>query len=154
MDDLDDTIKDYRRISKEVEALPNARKFSNLKIGSLKVLGDIFESLVGAILMDTDFNYEETKHVVLNLTEKYIKHFTSIEFVRECPNYKFKEYLDQNNYKKYRLQKVQEEGIVEGKYLYQLTDKNGNIIGEPVRAVSEKDAWDVLFETRDENFKE
>jgi hypothetical protein len=84
---------------------------------------------VGAILIDNDFNYEDTKLVVLTLIEKYIKHFTSLSFVEECPTFKYKEYLDQNNYKKYKLSKVLEEGIVNGEYLYRLTDKTGNVIG-------------------------
>ena len=84
---------------------------------------------MGAILIDNDFNYEDTKLVVLTLIEKYIKHFTSLSFVEECPTFKYKEYLDQNNYKKYKLSKVLEEGIVNGEYLYRLTDKTGNVIG-------------------------
>lgn len=50
----------------------------------------------------------------MGLMEKYIKHFTSLDFVSECPTFKYKDYLDQNNYKKYKLVKVVEEGIVDG----------------------------------------
>lgn len=82
------------------------------------------------------------------MMEKYIKHFTNISFVEECPTYKFKEYLDQNNYKKYKLVKILEEGIVKGEYMYQLTDKTGNSIGEAVRAANDKDVWDVLLEQK------
>lgn len=35
-----------------MESQPNPLKFSKLKIGSLKILGDIFESLIGALLID------------------------------------------------------------------------------------------------------
>lgn len=86
-------MKEFRRISKEIENLPNPLKFSQLKIGSLKILGDIFESLIGAILIDNEFRYEDTKVVVMSFMEKYIKHFTSLSFVRECPTFKYKEYL-------------------------------------------------------------
>lgn len=41
----------------------------------------------------------------MGLIEKYLKHFTSMNFVEECPTYKYKDYLDQNNYKKYKLVK-------------------------------------------------
>lgn len=41
----------------------------------------------------------------MKLIGKYIKHFTSMAFVEECPTYKYKDYLDQNNYKKYKLVK-------------------------------------------------
>ena len=66
--------------------------------------------------------------------------------MQECPTFKYKEYLDQNNYKKYKLTKVIEEGIINGEYMYKLTDKTGNVIGEPIRASNDKDAWDVLLE--------
>ena len=97
-----------------MDYLPTPLKFSKMKLGSLKVLGDIFESLIGAILIDNEFNYDDTKRIVLDLIEKYIKHFTSLSFVQECPTFKYKEYLDQNNYKKYKLVKVLEEGIING----------------------------------------
>jgi dsRNA-specific ribonuclease len=32
--------------------MPSPAEFSKLKIGSLKILGDVFESLIGAILID------------------------------------------------------------------------------------------------------
>ena len=58
----------------------------------------------------------------------YIRHFTDLAFVEQSPNYKYKEYLDQNNYKKLKLIKVSEEGIVNGEYLYRFSDKSGNVI--------------------------
>lgn len=41
-----------------MDYLPSPLRFSKLKIGSLKILGDVFESLVGAILIDNEFRYE------------------------------------------------------------------------------------------------
>ena len=58
----------------------------------------------------------------------YIRHFTDLAFVEQSPNYKYKEYLDQNNYKKLKLIKVSEEGIANGEYFYRFSDKSGNII--------------------------
>lgn len=78
----------------------------------------------------------------MNLIGGYIKHFTSISFIEQCPNYKYKEYLNQNNYKKYKLAKVMDEGIIDGQYLYRLVDRQGSSIGEEVRASNDKDAWD------------
>jgi hemolysin-activating ACP:hemolysin acyltransferase len=85
----------------------------------------------------------------MKLMGPYIKHFTNPAFIEQCPSYKFKEYLDQNNYKKYKLVKVVEgmEGaIINGEYAYRLTDKKGNQIGNDVWAGSDKDAWDLLLE--------
>lgn len=93
------------------------------------MLGDVFESLIGAILIDNEFNYEDTKAIVMNMIEKYIRHFTSTSFIEQSPTYKFKEYLDQNNYKKIKISKVAEEGISDGGYLYRFSDKSGNMIG-------------------------
>ena len=77
----------------------------------------------------------------------YIRHFTDLAFVEQSPNYKYKEYLDQNNYKKLKLTKVSEEGIVNGEYLYRFSDKSGNVIRE-LRASNDKDAWDKFFDTK------
>lgn len=82
------------------------------------------------------------------MMEKYIRHFTSVSFVKDSPSFKYKEYLDQNNYKKYKLTKVVEEGIINGEYMYTLIDKSGNVIEEAVRASNEKDAWDMLLESK------
>lgn len=42
----------------------------------------------------------------MGVMEPYIRHFTDLAFVEQSPNYKYKEYLDQNNYKKLKLAKV------------------------------------------------
>ena len=52
LDDIDNTLKEFRQINKNISYLPSPVEFSKLKIGSLKILGDAFESLVGAILID------------------------------------------------------------------------------------------------------
>lgn len=76
----------------------------------------------------------------------YIRHFTDLSFVEQSPNFKYKEYLDQNNYKKLKLMKVIEEEIINGEYLYRFADKTGNLIKE-LRASNAKDAWDKFFDT-------
>jgi endoribonuclease Dicer len=55
--DIDSTLKEFRFLNKSLKGLPSPLEFSKLKIGSLKVLGDVFESLIGAILIDNEFNY-------------------------------------------------------------------------------------------------
>ncbi len=43
------------------------------------MLGDIFESLIGAIYLDSNLNYELVKSIILRLMEeKFMKHFSSI----------------------------------------------------------------------------
>lgn len=76
----------------------------------------------------------------------YIKHFTDLSFVEQSPNFKYKEYLDQNNYKNLKMVKVIEEEIVNGEYLYRFSDRTGNLIKD-IRASNDKDAWDKFFDT-------
>jgi len=46
------------------------------KEGMIKILGDIFESLMGAIYIDSNLNYETIKGVILQLMErKFMEHF-------------------------------------------------------------------------------
>ena len=52
----------------------------------IKITGDIFEALVGAIFVDSDFNFDLTKEIVMNLIlDKFIKHFTSMEQLLKQP---------------------------------------------------------------------
>lgn len=110
-------------------------------------MGDVFESLIGAIFIDNEFSYEDTKMIVMQMIEPYIRHFTDMSFIEQSPNYKFKEYLDQNNYKQVKVVKSFEESVVAGEYMYKFTDKAGNVIGESVSATNEKDAWDKFFDS-------
>lgn len=57
LSDIDNTIKDFRLLSKSLKGMPTPHEFAKLQIGSLKVLGDVFESLIGAILIDNEFSY-------------------------------------------------------------------------------------------------
>lgn len=43
----------------------------------IKILGDIFESLMGAIFVDSVFNYDLTKSVIIKLLKPFMIHFTS-----------------------------------------------------------------------------
>lgn len=44
----------------------------------VKVLGDVFESIIGAIFLDSCLNYNLTKKILLNLLEnKFMLHFSS-----------------------------------------------------------------------------
>lgn len=83
----------------------------------------------------------------MGVMEPYIRHFTDLSFVEHSPNYKYKEYLDQNNFKKIKLTKVVEEAIIDGEYLYRFSDKAGNLVGKEFRASNDKDAWDKFYES-------
>jgi len=52
LDEMDSVLREFRNLNKQFSYLPNPVEFSKLKIGSMKVLGDVFESLIGAILID------------------------------------------------------------------------------------------------------
>jgi hypothetical protein len=42
LDDIDNTLKDFRYLNKTMKGMPTPIDFAKLKIGSLKVLGDVF----------------------------------------------------------------------------------------------------------------
>lgn len=87
----------------------------------------------------------------MGVIEPYVKHFTDFSFVEQSPSFKCKEYLDQNNYKTIKVNKInEEEKIINGEYLYQFSDKTGNKIGLEIRASNEKDAWDKFIEVQTE----
>jgi endoribonuclease Dicer len=65
--DIDNTLKEFRFLNKSLKGMPTPAEFAKLKIGSLKVLGDVFESLIGAILIDLEFSYEATKEVIMGI---------------------------------------------------------------------------------------
>jgi dsRNA-specific ribonuclease len=52
----------------------------------IKILGDVFESIIGAIFLDCRLNYELIKKVLLNLLEeKFMKHFLQRQLIAEAP---------------------------------------------------------------------
>lgn len=51
----------------------------------IKTLGDVVESLICAIYIDNNLDYEATKTVVLRFMEKYIEKFTSSESLLKSP---------------------------------------------------------------------
>ncbi len=66
---------------------------AKLKLNSIKLLGDVFEGLIGAIFVDTDMNYIKTKEIIMGFMESFIKYFTDIENVKATANFKYREYL-------------------------------------------------------------
>ena len=66
--DNDQVMKDFRKILNEFNRfLNNPAALIQSKIDSIKLLGDVFEALVGAIYLDREMNYVETKKIIMNM---------------------------------------------------------------------------------------
>lgn len=85
----------------------------------VKILGDIFESLVGAIFLDSGFNYAETKRIVLHLLEKdFIRHFSSPAFLIKHPQDKLNTIFQKNNILSPKIVLNEDELPLNGEYEY------------------------------------
>ena len=74
---IDSTLKEFNRIKANFNLyMGNPQELLNLKVHALKLLGDVFEALVGAIFIDCDFSYTRTKDVMMNMAGKFFNHFT------------------------------------------------------------------------------
>ena len=81
----------------------------------------------------------------MKLIEKFLKHFTDLENIRNSNSYKFMKYLETNNFKDCQVKKDTKEPIYEGKFNFKLIDRMGNVVDECF-SINEKKAWDTLIE--------
>lgn len=109
----------------------NIDEYYELKNKSLKILGDLFEAFVGALFIDTGFNFNITKSIIKNMIyEKFIKVFSSEEYVNKLPEKKLKDILEKRGIKGARIEKkdgyITENG--ETLYLFVLYDNENKEI--------------------------
>ncbi len=97
--------------------------------------------MIGAILIDNDFNYDMTKKIVWDMIGKYIEVFTDKNHVKGFPVMSF---LKNNNYTNCRIDKIS-KSTKDDKFHYGLIDRKHTII-EKCYACNEKDAWDIIME--------
>ena len=101
----------------------------------------MFEGLIGAILIDQDFNYDRTKEIVWKMIGKYIEVFTDKNHVKGFPVMSF---LKTNNYANCKI-KLTSKTSKDGKFEYGLMDRKNTVV-EKCYAANEKDAWDIIME--------
>lgn len=58
--------------------LNNPETLLMAKINSIKILGDVFEALVGAIFIDLELDYNLTKAVIMKMIKDFLEHYTNI----------------------------------------------------------------------------
>ena len=148
--DNDTAMRHFQKILKNFDFfLQQPEEITRQKISSIKILGDVFEALVGAIFIDNGMDYAITKKIVMEIIGEFLMHFTDLENLKKTGNYRFQKYLESNNYRKCEVKKDTTKEIIDGKFRYILTDKMGNFIDD-CEAVSEKKAWDALIEKFEE----
>jgi dsRNA-specific ribonuclease len=76
-------LNNYNHFLNNPEALIEA------KVSSIKILGDVFESLVGAIFVDLDFDYVATKAVVMKIIKDFLIHYTDLETLKKTSTFKY-----------------------------------------------------------------
>lgn len=77
----------------------NLRQFQREGDTNIKILADIFEALVGAIFIDTGFDYSKTKEIVLKMAHGIIQEFSDQEYLDSLPINKVKKYCHENKLK-------------------------------------------------------
>ncbi|CAD8179435.1 unnamed protein product [Paramecium pentaurelia] len=111
----------------------------------IKILGDVFESIVGAIFVDSSFNYDLTKQIVLKLLMPFMQHFTSPNQIFKNPQDRLFRYFKGKNQSEFEITMTDEDPI-DGQNLYVLRDKNTYQTHKKIRATSEKQAREKLLE--------
>lgn len=59
------------------------------KVNSIKILGDVFEALVGAIFIDLELDYVQTKFVIMKIIKDYLVHYTDLETMKKTSTFKY-----------------------------------------------------------------
>lgn len=102
----DKVMYEFEKINKNFGYyLSKPEELIKQRITSIKILGDVFEALVGAIFIDNKMNYGITKQIMMNIMEKSLNHFTSLEKIQETDTFKFRKYLEENNYRDCQVKK-------------------------------------------------
>ena len=99
MYEFDKIQKNYGYFLEKPEELVKQR------ITSVKILGDVFEALVGAIFIDNNMDYSTTKAIMMNIMETPLSHFTRLENIEETSSFKFQKFLKENNYRDCQVKK-------------------------------------------------
>ncbi len=102
--ELDNLQKEFARLRASFDGyIAHPEKLQQIQMNEIKLLGDVFEGLIGAILIDNDFNYYKTKEIVWKMIGKYIEVFTDKENVKGFTGIN---YLQNNNYMNCKIQKI------------------------------------------------
>ena len=93
--DNDQVMKEFRKIYHDFNKFLNSpAALIESRIDSIKLLGDVFEALVGAIYLDREMNYLETKKIIMEMISDFLDHFTDLEESKNSStNFKYQEYL-------------------------------------------------------------
>jgi dsRNA-specific ribonuclease len=140
--ELDNLQREFAKLRSSFdEYIAHPEKLQTIQVNEIKLLGDVFEGLIGAILIDNDFNYDVTKNIVWKMIGKYIEVFTDKNHIKGLGVMSF---LKNNNYVNCKIEKIS-KSTKDGKFQYGLKDRKHTII-EKCYACNEKDAWDIIME--------
>jgi dsRNA-specific ribonuclease len=82
----------------------NMDKYYEIESSYIKVLGDLFEAFVGALFIDTHFNFYLVKHILNRMIyEKFINVFSSTEYLEKLPEMKMRNMLKERGITNPRL---------------------------------------------------
>ena len=69
----DKVMKEFKQIERNFkQVVAHPEKLIEMRINSIKILGDVFEALVGAIFLDLEMDYINTKVIVLNIIGDFL----------------------------------------------------------------------------------
>lgn len=86
----DKVMKEFQKIVDNFNTyLNNPEALMDAKVNSIKILGDVFEALVGAIFVDLELDYVATKAVIMKKMKDFLIHYTDMETLKKSSNYKY-----------------------------------------------------------------
>lgn len=75
--------------------LENSKLYFSENESCVKVLADVFESMIGAVYIDTGLDIKKTEEIVMKLAEKFINRFASKDFANTSPLNGLKKYCEE-----------------------------------------------------------
>ncbi|KRX01029.1 Ribonuclease III domain [Pseudocohnilembus persalinus] len=118
----------------------------------IKMLGDLIEAFIGAIYLDTSYNFEETKKVVLNILQPHIDQYSKQEYINDYPLKQLEDFLKQKYGSKnedFPLQfeqnvpEIGQEGQEDKKLSFKILFNTGRLF-QLIKAKNEKDFLDQI----------
>jgi dsRNA-specific ribonuclease len=72
-------MKEFEKIQANFNTFLNQPEaLIEAKVNFIKILGDVFEALIGAIFVDLGLDYCKTREITLSNTKDFLDHFTNL----------------------------------------------------------------------------
>ena len=122
----------------------NMDKYYELDSAYIKILGDLFEAFVGALFIDTNFNFYIARKILNQmLYDKFLTVFSSTEYLEKLPEMKMRNMLKEKGIVNPRLVKRERKDL-NGESEYVLLGDEDNTELCSVFAMNQKQAFNKI----------